>query len=210
MDLQVPFLFTAEDFATARSAYTDQRALRTIISKYRPVFIAVPIGMQGFKTLIADDPQYHLLFFDDAEVLYGDASQEPGLVSRYAIKATDPYSLYAVLFPDKANSHEALQELLQLSEIYPGGGLVNGAIATLYQRQGRFRDALPYADAIIGTYPESHLGYKLKAELLARLGACGEALPYYKKAIDRSEDAMKKSIETEASQCERTRQTFGH
>ena len=207
MDLQVPFLFTAEDFATARSFYTDRKTLRSVILKYRPAFIAVPIGMHVFKTLIADHPQYHLLFFDDAEVLYADGSQVPDAVSRYEIKSIDPYSLYAEPLPDKADSQEALRELLKLSEFYPGGGIVNAAIATLYQRQGRYRDALHYADAIISTHPESHLGYKLKAELLARLGACGEALLFYKKAIDRSEDAMKKAIEAEASQCERRADT---
>ncbi len=77
MDLQVPFLFPAEDFETARNVYVDQRALRKVITRYRPDFIAVPIGMQGFKTLIADHPQYHLIFFDDAEVLYGDSSRKP-------------------------------------------------------------------------------------------------------------------------------------
>ncbi len=94
-----------------------------------------------------------------------------------------------------------LEELLRLSEIYPDGALVNAAIATIYQRQGRYRDAMPYAESIVRTYPESHLGYKLKADLLSRLGACAEAIPFYKKAIDRSEGAMKKLIETEASAC---------
>jgi len=60
---------------------------------------------------------------------------------------------------------------------------------------------MPYADAIISTYPESHLGYKLKADLLSRLGACAQAVPLFEKAIDRSEGAMRELIETEASAC---------
>jgi tetratricopeptide (TPR) repeat protein len=201
MDLQVPFLFPAEDFETARNVYVDQRALRKVITRYRPDFIAVPISMQGFKTLIADHPQYHLIFFDDAEALYGDSSRKPDLISRNEIRSLDPFALYKEPLPEKPDSRQELQELLRLAEMYPGGGIVNAAIAALYQRQGRFREALPHAEAVIRTYPESHLGYQLKAELLSRLGACGEALPFYDEAAGRSEGAMKELIEKQASTC---------
>ncbi|MGD0233031.1 MAG: hypothetical protein ABSC55_00675 [Syntrophorhabdales bacterium] len=203
MDMQVPFLFTAEDFRTARSAFTDQGTLREVISRYRPVFITVPIEMDGFKALIAGHPQYRLLFFDDAEVLYVDGSQEPALALRYEIKTIDPFSLYSEPVRSSPDDRPSLKELLRLSDIYPTGGIVNAAITTIYQRQGRYREAMPYADAIISTYPESHLGYKLKADLLSRLGACAQAVPLFKKAIDRSEGAMRELIETEASACTR-------
>ncbi len=91
MDMQVPFLFTAEDFETARGAYTDQRVLREVITRYRPVFITTPIEMAGFRALIADHPQYRLIFFDDAEVLYVDGSQEPALAEQYEIKSHRPF-----------------------------------------------------------------------------------------------------------------------
>ncbi len=201
MDLQVPFLFTAEDFRTARSAFTDQGTLQEVVSRYRPVFIAVPIGMDGFKTLIADHSEYRLVFFDDAEVLYVDGSQEPALALRYEIRSIDPFSLYSEPVPGSPRDRPALSELLRLSEIYPAGGIVNATITTIYQRQGRYWEAMPYADSIISTYPESHLGYKLKANLFSQLGACAEAAPFYKKAIDRSDGAMRKLIETEASAC---------
>ena len=201
MDLQVPFLFVSEDFETARNVYVDKRALRKIITRYRPDFITVPISLQGFKTLIADYPQYHLLFFDDAEVLYGDSSQKPDLISRHEIRSLDPFSLYKEPIGEKPDSRQDLHELLRLAEMYPGGGIVNAAIVALYQRQGRFRDALPHAEAIIRTYPESHLGYQLKAEILARLGACTEALSFYRRAASRSEGVMKELIEKQASAC---------
>jgi tetratricopeptide (TPR) repeat protein len=203
MDMQVPFLFTAEDFRTARSAFTDQGTLREVISRYRPVFITVPIEMDGFKALIAGHAQYRLLFFDDAEVLYVDGSQEPALALRYEIKTIDPFSLYSEPVRSSPDDRPSLKELLSLSEMYPHGGIVNAAITTIYQRQGRYWEAMPYADAIISTYPESHLGYKLKADLLSRLGACAQAVPLFKKAIDRSEGAMRELIETEASACTR-------
>jgi tetratricopeptide (TPR) repeat protein len=203
MDMQVPFLFTAEDFRTARSAYADQRTLREVIARYRPVFITVPIGMDGFKALVADHPQYRLVFFDDAEVLYADGSQEPALALRHQIKTIDPFSLYSEPVRSSSDDRSSLQELLRLSEIYPDGALVNAAITTIYQRQGRYREAMPYAESIVRTYPESHLGYKLKANLLSQLGACAEAIPFYNKAIDRSDGEMRRLIETEASACRR-------
>ncbi len=201
MDMQVPFLFTAEDFETVRSAYTDPRVLREVIARYRPAFIAVPIEMDGFRALIADHPEYRLVFFDDAEVLYADGSQEPALALRYGMKSIDPFSLYSEPVRSSPDYQLVLKELLRLSELYPDGALVNAAIATVYQRQGRYREAMPYAESIMRTYPESHLGYKLKANLFSRLGACVEAAPFYKKAIDRSDGAMKELIVKEASAC---------
>jgi tetratricopeptide (TPR) repeat protein len=201
MDMQVPFLFTAEDFETVRSAYTDPRVLREVIARYRPAFIAVPIEMDGFRALIANHPQYRLVFFDDAEVLYADGSQEPALALRYGMKSIDPFSLYSEPVRSSPDYQLVLKELLRLSELYPDGALVNAAIATVYQRQGRYREAMPYAESIMRTYPESHLGYKLKANLFSRLGACVEAAPFYKKAIDRSDGAMKELIVKEASAC---------
>ncbi len=200
-DMQVPFLFTGGDFKAARGVYTDRRVLQDVLARYRPVFITVPIEMEGFKRLIADHPQYHLVFFDDTEVLYVDGSQESTLALRHEIRTIDPFSLYAKPVRSSADDRPLLKELQRLSEIYPHGALVNAAIAAIYQRHGQYREAIPYADAIISTYPESHLGYRLKADLLSRLGRCGEAAPLYKKAIDRSDGAMKELIEKEASTC---------
>jgi tetratricopeptide (TPR) repeat protein len=199
MDMQVPFLFTEGDFRTIRGAYTDQRMLREVITRYRPAFITAPIDLKEYKALIAGHPQYRLVFFDDAEVLYADRSQEPSLASQYEIKTIDPFSLYIQSVGSRPDDRLLLKELLRLSELYPHGGVVNAAIATIYQHQGRYREAMPYAESIMRTYPESHLGYKLKADLLSQRGACAEAMPLYKKAIDRSGGAMKELIEMEAS-----------
>jgi hypothetical protein len=201
MDMQVPFLFTESDFGTVRGAYSDGRVLREVITRYRPVFITVPVEMKEYKALIAGHPQYRLIFFDDAEVLYADGSQESALASQYEIKTIDPFSLYSEAVRSASGDQPSLKELLSLSELHPHGALVNAAIVAIYQRQGRYREAMPYAESIVRTYPESHLGYKLKADLLAQLGVCAEAAPFYKKAIDRSEGAMRELIEREAPAC---------
>ncbi|HVN23247.1 MAG TPA: hypothetical protein VMT71_04710 [Syntrophorhabdales bacterium] len=205
MDLQVPFLFSGEDFEMARDAYTNPRVLQDLISRYRPSFVTVPVDSGAFKRLIADHPQYRPIFFDDAEVLYADGTKEAALVSRYEIKAVDPFALYGGSRNDTLQDRQVLDELLRLSKVYPDIAIVNAAIVTIYQRWGWRREAIPYAESIIRTYPESHLGYRLKANLLAQLGSCTEAMPFYKKGLDRSEAAVRNLIRDEAAACEKNK-----
>jgi hypothetical protein len=195
MDMQVPFLFTEGDFKTVRGAYADPRTLREVIGRYKPIFITAPIEMEGFKALIADHPQYRPIFFDDAEVLYVDGSREPVLASQYEMRSIDPFSLHSEPVRGGPLDLQVLEELLRLRKVYPAGGVVNAAIVLIYQRQSWYREAIPYAESIISTYPESHLGYKLKADLLLQLRAREEARGLYKKARDRSDGAMKQLIE---------------
>jgi tetratricopeptide (TPR) repeat protein len=202
MDMQVPFLFTDADFRAARDAYTDRRVLQGLIVQYKPPFITVPIDMEGFKAMIEEHPQYRIIFFDDAEVLYVDSSQHPVLAEAHEIRTLDPFILYREPIRTGSGDDPAFMELKRLAEMYPDGGTVNAALAGLYQHQRRYREAMHCAEAIMRTYPESHLGYKLKADALAQLDACGEATKLYKKALQRSDGPMKKLIEKEAASCE--------
>ncbi len=198
MDLQVPFLFTGNDFETARDAYAKPNVLREIIEHYRPSFITVPIARENFKSMIRHHPEYQAVFFDDAEVLYADCSRVPGLVP---ITGVDPFAIYTgALHGTKGGE---LGELLRLHDIYPAGAIVNAAIAAIYQRDGRYSDALPYARTVSDTHPESYLGYKLQADLLAKLGSCGEAQAFYEKAVDRSEGAVREDVEVQRLSCKR-------
>lgn len=86
IDMQTPFLLTESDFKDAVRAYADPRALQELIDRYRPVFITAPIHIEGFRNLISNHPQYRLIFFDDAEVLYVDRLQKPTLASQCEIK----------------------------------------------------------------------------------------------------------------------------
>jgi hypothetical protein len=201
MDMQVPFLFTDADFRAARDAYTDTRVLQGLILQYKPPFITVPIDMEGFKAMIEEHPQYRIIFFDDAEVLYVDSAQQRVLAEAYEIRSIDPFILYREPIRTDSRDDRAFKELKRLSEIFPDGGIVNASLAALYQHQGRYREAMHYAEAIIRTYPESHLGYKLQADALVRLDACSEAVRFYKKALQRSDGTMKKLIEKEAASC---------
>jgi hypothetical protein len=201
MDMQVPFLFTDADFRAARDAYTDTRVLQGLILQYKPPFITGPIDMEGFKAMIEEHPQYRIIFFDDAEVLYVDSAQQRVLAEAYEIRSIDPFILYREPIRTDSRDDRAFKELKRLSEIFPDGGIVNASLAALYQHQGRYREAMHYAEAIIRTYPESHLGYKQRADALAQLDACSEAVRFYKKALQRSDGTMKKLIEKEAASC---------
>jgi tetratricopeptide (TPR) repeat protein len=201
MDMQVPFLFTDADFRAVRGAYTDRRVLQDLILQYRPPFITVPIDMEGFKPMIEEHPQYRMVFFDDAEVLYVDSSQRRVLAEANEIRTLDPFALYRESIRPGSRDDPAITELKRLSELFPDGAIVNAALAELYQRRGLYQEAMHYAEAIIRTYPESHLGYKLKADALAQLDRCSEAITFYKKALHRSEGTTKELIEKAASSC---------
>jgi hypothetical protein len=200
MDMQVPFLFTDADFMAARGAFTDGQTLGHLIARYRPTFISAPIDMAGFRELISKHPEYRIIFFDDTEVLYVERTQRPVLAREHGLRSVDPFALYEHGLRSQFSA-PMLPELLRLRQQHPGGGLVNATLAAMYQREGRHADSLALAESIIRTYPESHLGYKLKADALAALDSCRQAIPLYKKASTRAEGAVLEDIRREESAC---------
>jgi tetratricopeptide (TPR) repeat protein len=209
MDMQVPFLFTDADFAAARGVYVERPALRKIIDRYRPAFITVPIEMEGFRSMIVEHPQYRMVFFDDAEVLYVDSAQERALAETYEIRSIDPFTLYREPMGPRLTGGPALDELKRLAGIFPAGGIVNASLAAYFLSVARYREAIACAEAVIRTYPESHLGYKLKADALARLDRCREAMQCYTKALQRSDGELRTLIEREAASCSGRLRTGG-
>jgi tetratricopeptide (TPR) repeat protein len=209
MDMQVPFLFTEADFSAARGAYTQKPVLREILSRYHPAFITVPIDLEGFTSMIGEHPQYRMVFFDDAEVLYVDASQQRALAEAYEIRSIDPFTLYRESTGPRPPDGPALNELKRLAAVFPDGGIVNASLAAHFLHQARYSEAIACAEAIIRTYPESHLGYKLKADALARLGRCREAIRCYKRALERSDGELRQLIEREAASCSGRLRTRG-
>ena len=209
MDMQVPFLFTDADFSAARGAYAQRPLLRDILNRYRPAFITVPIDLPGFTSMIGEHPQYRLVFFDDAEVLYVDATQQRALAETYEIRSIDPFMLYREPMDPRLPDGPALDELKRLAGIFPDGGIVNASLAAYFLHQARYAEAIACAEAIMRTYPESHLGYKLKADALARLDRCGEAIQCYTKALQRSDGELRALIEREVASCSGRLRTGG-
>jgi tetratricopeptide (TPR) repeat protein len=197
MDMEVPFLFTDEDFYIAHQAFSNAALLKKVLSRYDPSFIIVPTTNVKFKeTIKRVSEDYVIVFFDDAEILYVNNKHYPSIARRYRLKVIDPFTLTnQSLAPIKNidSGRSALEELLRIVQIYPGCGLANQAIAMLYNVQGYFEKAIPYEDALIANFPELAVGYKLKADSLKGLNLIDETIANYRTALKKTD--LKKNRE---------------
>lgn len=189
MDMEIPFLFLNEDIFTANNVFSIGKGLSDIIETYHPSFIIVPLGNRGFKGLITKHPEYRVVFFDETGVLYVDKKQFPEVADAYELKEMDPYTIMHMnintIISEKRDG-PVLQELLKLTEIYPGCGLTNQLMAHLYKKKGDYNKSIQYTENIIKNYPETPVGYKLKGDALKDLGEYENALSEYNKALDRA------------------------
>ena len=189
MDMEIPFLFQNEDIFTANNAFSIGKGLSEIIEKYHPSFIIVPIENGGFKSLITKHPEYGVVFFDETGVLYVDKKQFPKITDEYELKEIDPYTItqinVASIIAEKKDV-PVLKELLRLNEIYPGCGFTNQFMAHLYNKKGDYDKSIQYTENIINNYPETPVGYKLKADALQGMEKYGNALSEYNKALARA------------------------
>ncbi len=189
MDMEIPFLFLNEDIFTASNTFSTGKGLSDIIEKYHPSFIIVPLGNGGFKGLIKKHPEYRVVFFDETGVLYVDKKQFPKIADEYALKEIDPYTIIHInvdLIISEKRDEPVLQELLKLTEIYPGCSFTNQLMAHLYNKKGDYDKSIWYTENIIKNYPETPVGYKLKADTLKGMRKYDDALSEYNKALDRA------------------------
>ena len=186
MDLEM--MFTDEDLYTAQNAFHDENVLRKVLSKYNPSFITVPIENKLFKELIKEFPEYRLVFFDDAEVLYVNSRDHPAVTKQYELKTIDPFMLIGknIGLLNEKESEAFLKELQRMTEIYPDSGLTNQILAMIYNLKGDYDGAIQYADVIIKNSPELPKGYRVKGDSLTAKKLYEEAIDYYKMAVDRS------------------------
>lgn len=197
MDMEVPFLFTDEDFFLAHQAFTNEEVLAKILFKYDPSFITVPIVSERFKGIIKKFPDYQLVFFDYAEVLYLNKRHYPEMAAKYQIKDIDPFELSSKSIDvalKKKSQDSLLQELDKLLQIDPDCLLKNQVMAMVYNKAGEYKKALPYADAVIRNFPESPMGYRVKGDALTGLKLYEEALSFYQMALQRLDEEGKRSL----------------
>ncbi len=197
MDMEVPFLFTDEDFLIAHNAFSNEEVFKKIILKYRPSFISVPITEGKFKEIIEKYPDYKLVFFDHAEVLYADSKQLSGIAAKYAIKDVDPFELSSKgidLAIHKKGGEALLQVLCTLLEINPECSLKSQVVGMIYNKRGEYQQALSYADSMIRNAPESSMGYRIKGDALTGLKLYSEAICSYEWALERSGEAEKRTL----------------
>jgi len=191
MDMQIPFLFTDEDMFLAKNMYVDAHTLRRAITTYHPAFITVPLSYSRFVTLIQDIPDYVPVFVDDVEVLYADRRRHPALAAQFQL-TLNPFTLGSsegLLSLVRAEDRtDLLRQVHTLLSIYPDGLSTNQFVAIVYNEEGAYDRALPFAETIIRNFPESRTGYGLKGDALRGLRAHHEALQAYREALRRSTD----------------------
>lgn len=185
MDLEVAFLFDADDMFELATAFYDGEALRKFLARYDPEFIAAPIAARGFPALIAEHPEYALVFFDDTAVLYADRERYPEIAERYGLDVLDPYSLAGTHFSalDPATADGYRSELERMIGVDPRITSVNQAAAILHNLAGRHQEAIERAEAVIHKEPAVAQGHALKADALAALGDTEAAVRHYRRAL---------------------------
>jgi tetratricopeptide (TPR) repeat protein len=189
MDMEIPFLFLNEDIFVANNAFFTGKGLNDIVEKYHPSFIIAPIERTGFKLLIAKHPAYKAIFFDETGVLYANSEQFPKIANEYELKEIDPYVINFVnidVIVSGERYENVLKELSRLVEIYPGCGYTNQFMAILQNKKRNFSKSIQYTENIIKYYPESPVGYQLKADAFQGMEKYDDALLEYKKALSRA------------------------
>jgi len=186
MDMEIPFLFLNEDIFTANNAFSTETGFNYIIKKYRPQFIIAPLGNAQFKTLIEKYPDYRAVFFDETGILYVDKIAFPEIVNTYELKEIDPYGILYINIEKTIREKrdiKVVSELLRMHNIYPDCLVTNQIMSLIYNKRHEFGESIKYAEKIIQSYPELHMGYRLKADALQGQGQYENALLNYQKAL---------------------------
>ena len=190
MDMEVPFLFTDEDMFLADHMMEDPQVFGALVDRYRPRFVAVPLGAKVFEEKVLPEfPRYRPVFFDNAEVLFADATQERDLVREFELQAVRPFDLAGRRLDqllEGADQAGFLEEIRKVLSVHPENGLANQIMAMWMLRQKEYEKALGYADRVVAWFPASPRGHKLRGDALRGLKRFPEALDAYRRAIRRS------------------------
>jgi len=188
MDMEVPFLFTNEDFYVVNNAFKNRLFLQRLIDRYDPSFITVSIKNTFIRDVMKSFRQYKIVFFDDCEVLYANQNKHPSVAAEYGITSFDPFALAQTSIASiktLSDYSPMMKELLKISEIYPDNAIANNCLSVFYAREGKHEAAIGYIDNIIMNYPESATGYILKGDVLQEMGKLDPAIENYRMALKR-------------------------
>ena len=189
VDRQVPLLFREEEMYVAKLAVLDRGALGQVIEAYDPSFITVPIRWRQFRYAIQAFPDYAMVFFDDAEVLYVNRRHHPVIAKEYGLEGLDPFHLRRQLPLKIEEGHRDRwkEQVLRLIDVYPDAEMTNALAALIYQGEGDAARAMEHAQAVIRNVPQLPRGYWLLGDALTGLGAHDEAASAYQKAVQKME-----------------------
>jgi len=184
MDLQM-VLFSDEDYFSVMNALNNKEGFTVFSDKFHLDFIVEKRSNHRFKEMIRAFPEYRIVFFDNASVIYVNNKAYPRIAAQYELREIDPYTI----MEDDIDSLSGEQvesrfdELLAMNAIYPDGMLTNFQIGRIYLKGGKFDNAVFHANSIVNNYPEFSAGYMLKGDILLRNGSFEEAISLYKKAL---------------------------
>jgi hypothetical protein len=197
MDMEVPFLFKDEDMFMVSHAFSDENLLGKILLKYDPQFIMTPIGKKEFREVIKKFPDYQMVFFDQVGVLYINKRHYPVLAHEYELKNVDPFEILGKnveSIMEKKDRDLVLEDLFKIVKIYPDCLITNQILAKIFNNDGEYEKTIPHVDAIIRNFPETPTGYLLKGNALKGLRLYEQAISFYERALQRSEDGGKQNI----------------
>ena len=195
MDMELP-PFSVRDLELVTGVFGNEEAFRKFTRRYRPAFVAAPLGFRRFAKIIPSFPEYVPVMFDEAYVLYADAGQHPGVAEPHRLRALDPYALAdsrpekILALPDRA-AVEADAERVRGFD--PAGSQVNRLLALFAYDSGAYDRTLAFADTLIRAYPDWAPGYELKGDALRGQGKLAEALEQYDAAL-RSRGALRRRV----------------
>ncbi|KJR41399.1 hypothetical protein MCHI_002694 [Candidatus Magnetoovum chiemensis] len=196
MDMEVPFLFTDNDFFISTDAYYDSAVLGKIIEKYKPSFISAPLGNSSFGNLIKMYPQYKVVFFDDVEALYINENSYPDIAAEYELKSINPFSIASLRVNQLDNDaiDAVYNELKKIDAVYPHIASIHRTLAIVSKRKDNKAEAVAYAKKFIEEAPDKVYGYRFMADYLVETENHSEAVWYYLKAIDISKGALRDDL----------------
>lgn len=163
-----------------RTALADPHPLQRFIDTYRPELIAVEYNKKGFDKLIATQPIYRPVFFDDLYVLYANAELLPDLVARHEFKHVNPHNL---LGGANGTAEQRLEELKRVLRHDDDGDRVQHGMTRLLIEMERFDEALLLAKRFRDTHPENANSHFLIGNALEHLDRCEEAIPHFNAAF---------------------------
>jgi tetratricopeptide (TPR) repeat protein len=213
MDMEVPFLFKDEDFLLATDALINEVVLKKFLLKYDPSFITLSINNRKFKEIIKKFPDYLLVFFDSAEVLYLNQKHYPALAYEYGIRDMDPYDFFnkplESIITEK-NRELVVRQLIRMKKIFPDCLLTNQLLGMVFNASGDYKRAIPYCDAILKNFPENCMGYLLEGEALKGLNRYDQAISSYQLALLRANESDKIKIYKPLAYAYVSKQDYGN
>ena len=188
------------------TAMRDKAALHRFVTEYQPELIAVEYSLSKFANLIANEPTYRPVFFDDQFALYADGARLPEVVQAFELKHLNPHNL---LDKDRGSIDERITELQRVLEIYPDGDRAQHGLVRLLIDAERFEQALPHAERYLATHPENPNSHFLVGNVLEHLDRCNEAIPHYEAAFDVASPDFHSTLHRHLGSCAYLLQDFG-